>query len=101
MNKFLKWGLVLAAIYVVLVAGVFVAMLQPPATFGRMMAKVPPVAMAAFPFRLMWLVARNGTLHIGDMAPEFTLKTPDGSDTVSLSSFRGHKAVVLIFGSHT
>ncbi len=101
MRKLFKWAILLAAVYVVLTAGLFVSMLQPPATFGRVMARLPTVAYAVFPFRLMWLVARNGTLHIGDVAPEFSLKTPDGSGQVSLSSFKGHQAVVLIFGSHT
>ena len=49
----------------------------------------------------MWLVARRGTLKVGDMAPDFELKTADNSGVVRLSSFRGQKPVVLIFGSHT
>lgn len=35
----------------------------------------------------------------GDAAPDFTLRTPTGEATVKLSSFRGDKPVVLIFGS--
>lgn len=35
---------------------------------------------------------------IGDLAPDFELKTADGETSVRLSSFRGKKPVVLIFG---
>jgi hypothetical protein len=38
---------------------------------------------------------------VGQMAPDFELKTADGKQTVRLSSFRGQRPVVLIFGSHT
>lgn len=35
------------------------------------------------------------------MAPDFALKTLDGTETIRLSDFRGKKPVVLIFGSFT
>jgi hypothetical protein len=38
---------------------------------------------------------------VGEMAPDFTLKTPDGKQTISLAEFRRRKPVVLIFGSFT
>jgi hypothetical protein len=38
---------------------------------------------------------------VGDSAPDFSLKTLDGKATVTLSSFKGEKPVVLIFGSYT
>ena len=38
---------------------------------------------------------------VGDAAPDFTLKSIDGSSEVTLSTFRGVKPVVLIFGSWT
>jgi thiol-disulfide isomerase/thioredoxin len=41
------------------------------------------------------------TLRQGDPAPDFTLQSPDHKETVKLSDLRGHKAVVLIFGSYT
>ena len=41
------------------------------------------------------------TLKVGDMAPDFTLKTLDGDQTVKLGSFRGKKPVALVFGSYT
>jgi hypothetical protein len=37
----------------------------------------------------------------GDLAPDFTLSTIDGSQSISLSDFRFEKPVVLIFGSFT
>src|SRR2546428_7368394 len=40
-------------------------------------------------------------LHVGDMAPDFRLKTKDGTGEVQLSSFRGKEPVVLFFGSYT
>ena len=38
---------------------------------------------------------------VGEMAPDFELKTTDGKRSVKLSSFRGKQPVVLIFGSFT
>lgn len=37
----------------------------------------------------------------GDIAPDFTLPTPDGKKRITLSDYRGKKPVVLIFGSFT
>lgn len=88
-------------VYVILSAGLFVVMLQPPVVFGHIMSKLPVVSYILFPFEPMWLVARRGALKVGDAAPDFELKTVDRSSAVRLSSFRGQKPVVLIFGSHT
>ncbi|NOX56625.1 MAG: redoxin domain-containing protein [Planctomycetes bacterium] len=41
------------------------------------------------------------TLKVGEKAPDFELKTVDGKKTVRLSSFRGKRPVLLIFGSYT
>jgi len=38
---------------------------------------------------------------VGERAPDFTLTTPDGGTSVTLSSFRGRRPVALIFGSYT
>jgi len=38
---------------------------------------------------------------VGQAAPDFALRTPDGKREVKLSDFRGKKPVVLIFGSFT
>lgn len=40
-------------------------------------------------------------LREGDIAPDFTLKSPDGKQTVTLSDFRGKRPVALVFGSYT
>jgi peroxiredoxin len=38
---------------------------------------------------------------VGDMAPDFTLQDLTGTETITLSEFRGQKPVALIFGSYT
>jgi hypothetical protein len=101
MRTFLKYFIPVLSVYLILACGLFVAMLQPPAVFGHIMSKLPRVSYFLFPFEPMWLVARRGHLKVGDAAPDFNLKTADGSRSVRLSSFRGQKPVVLIFGSHT
>jgi peroxiredoxin len=93
--------LTLVAVYAVLVAGLAFAMRQPPDKFGAIMAKMPMVAFIALPFEPLWMNARAGHLQVGDAAPDFALKTPDGAAEVQLSSFRGQKPVVLVFGSYT
>ena len=46
--------------------------------------------------------ARAGNApKVGQPAPDFTLKTSDGTRNVTLSSLRGKRPVVLIFGSFT
>jgi peroxiredoxin len=40
-------------------------------------------------------------LQEGDRAPDFTLKSPDGKQKITLSDFRGKKPVALVFGSYT
>ena len=37
----------------------------------------------------------------GDMAPDFTLKDISGTQSITLSDFRGKKPVALVFGSFT
>lgn len=39
--------------------------------------------------------------NVGDLAPDFTLRTVDGKDEVTLSHLIGSKPVVLIFGNFT
>lgn len=101
MRSYFKYAIAALVLYVILVSGLFLAMLQPPAVFGHIMAKMPVVSYFLFPFEPMWLIARRGALNAGEMAPDFTLKTADNKNNVQLSSFRGQKPVVLIFGSHT
>jgi hypothetical protein len=101
MRIFLKILLTLVVLYAALAAGLAIAMRQPPDKFGAIMAKMPPIAFMALPFEPLWMNARAGGLHVGDPAPDFALKTPDGSTEVQLSSFHGQRPVVLVFGSYT
>jgi hypothetical protein len=43
----------------------------------------------------------EGALKPGDLAVDFTLEPRGGGAPVTLSSFRGKKAVALVFGSYT
>ena len=101
MRKTLVYAVPVVVVYGILVGGLFAAMLQPPAKFGRIMSRLPSVTFFLFPFEPMWLMARKGHLKVGDMAPDLALKTADRSAEVSLSSFRGRQPVALVFGSHT
>jgi peroxiredoxin len=69
--------------------------------FAALMAKLPMPAMMAFPFETMWTRARAGALSVGSIAPDFELATVDKKSKVKLSSFRGARPVVLVFGSYT
>lgn len=44
---------------------------------------------------------KKDTLKVGDLAPDFSLPLVKGKGEVKLSSLRGKKPVVLIFGSYT
>ena len=105
-TKNVKWlirgALVLAAGYVVLFGAVAIAMRQPPERFGLFMKHMPPaVVWGALPARRMWLVSRAGSLAEGQLAPDFTLVSLDKTRQVTLSSHRGDRPVVLVFGSYT
>jgi hypothetical protein len=92
---------VAATAYGVFVAGMFFVMCQPPQRFGRFMRHFPMPLMALLPFVPLWNVARRGKTRVGDLAPDFTLPTLDRTQEVTLSSFRGTRPVVLVFGSYT
>src|SRR5947209_3395848 len=38
---------------------------------------------------------------VGDLAPDFTLISRDGTKKITLADYRGQRPVVLIFGSYT
>ena len=44
---------------------------------------------------------REGSLRIGDSAPDFELKVRGENRTIRLSDYRGRKPVALVFGSFT
>ncbi len=78
------------------------AMRQPPEKFGAVMSHMPvPAVFLLAPFETMWVRARAGDLHPGDVAPEFNLPTLDKTSRVALSSLRARGPVVLVFGSYT
>jgi hypothetical protein len=89
----LLWGVATTALYA--------AMRQPPETFGRIMSRVPNLAMIVLPFKPLWMSARAGRLQVGDPAPDFTLPALHGDRSVTLSNEYRHKPVVLVFGSYT
>lgn len=102
----MKWlaraVVVLVAAYGALFTIVLAAMHQPPERFGQFMMRVPqPLVWRALPARHMWLWAREGPLEEGDTAPDFTLSTHNHQDRMTLSSHRGRRPVVLVFGSYT
>jgi hypothetical protein len=106
MRSIVKWllraGLVVATSYVVLLGALVASMLQPPARFGSLMRYAPmPLVWGALPGQRVWMWARQGNLVEGATAPDFSLPTPDRTARVTLSSIRGHRPVVLVFGSYT
>jgi AhpC/TSA family len=101
MRTFRRIVVSLLALWLIFLAAIYITMRQPPERFAAAIAKLPGPAFMLFPFETLWLNARSGTLKIGDPAPDFHLRTLDKTSEVSLSSFRGSKPVVLIFGSYT
>jgi hypothetical protein len=87
--------------YLALCAGLYVAMIQPPGVFGQIIAKTPFPLMMVLPFETLWSRARGGHLKPGDPAPDFRLPSLDHQSSVQLSSYRGSRPVVLVFGSYT
>jgi len=101
MRKLLKIAAVVPLAYSLLILGSYIAMCQSPGVFSKVMSNTPGVAFLILPFKPLWLHARAGNLKPGDYAPDFSLNTYDKKSTVQLSSFRGKKPVVLVFGSYT
>ena len=97
----LRVGAGLAFVYAILCIALLIAMNQPPMRFAAVMSKLPKVSMIVLPFESLWNIARVGELRIGDLAPDFHLRTYDKSSWVQLSRFRSDRPVVLIFGSYT
>ena len=93
---------VLAVAWAGCVVWAYTIMKRPPEDFAAHIAKIPqPAAFLLLPFETLWMHARAGTLQPGDTAPDFNLETLDHKSRVQLSSFRGVRPVVLIFGSYT
>ena len=57
---------------------------------------------AMFKKRDRTFALEEGALKVGEAAPDFKLKRLGSqADEVQLASFRGHRPVVLFFGSYT
>jgi hypothetical protein len=79
MRKLVKILGGLVALYALISGALFFAMLQSPDDFARTMKHVPWPAFMLLPFKPLWNVARNGHVRLGQVAPEFTLESPDRS----------------------
>jgi hypothetical protein len=101
MRKLRKILIGAGVVYLALLASLAVAMRQPPAVFGRIMANIPGPMFMLLPFESLWMWARAGSLRSGDAAPGFSLPTLDRKSAVTLAAHRGTRPVVLIFGSYT
>lgn len=88
-------------VYALMAGALFAAMLQSPENFAQTMKHVPWPALMALPFKPLWNVARHGQVSVGDTAPDFALESADHQIHFQLSSLRGQKPVVLVFGSYT
>ena len=88
--------------YVACFGVVLAAMRQTPERFGQFMRRVPEALVwDGLPAPRMWLWARRGTLGPSSLAPDFTLARYGLEGNVTLSSFRGQRPVVLVFGSYS
>jgi hypothetical protein len=101
MKVLVKLILILLSLYLLMLAGFFGLMVLPPARFARAVSHVPEPLFAVLPLEQLWLLARAGHLKSGAVAPDFDLPTLDKTSRVRLSSFRGERPVVLVFGSYT
>ena len=90
-----------ALLYVGSAAAIFAVMHQSNTVAGKGLSMVPGPAFMVLPMETMWVTARRGKLAVGQEAPDFDLAMRDGSSRVRLSSLRGGRPVVLIFGSYT
>jgi hypothetical protein len=100
-----KLSVFLLAVWLAGATALYGIMRLPPSAFCFMMGKIPqsamPIALGVLPFPWLWSKARAGSLEVGSVTPDFELRTHDRSATVRLSSNRGVRPVVLIFGSYT
>jgi hypothetical protein len=90
-----------AVLFAVICAALYAIMLQSPDVFARTMKHVPWPAFVVLPFKSLWMIARSGQVSVGEVAPDFLLESADHKNQFQLSSLRGQKPVVLVFGSYT
>ena len=91
----------LLAAWLIFAGIIYYEMRQPPVHFAAFIAKMPWPFFLVLPFETFWNSARGGRLDVGAPAPDFRLKTLDRKAEVALSSFRGSRPVILVFGSYT
>jgi hypothetical protein len=91
----------LAVVYIAFAGIMYWLMTKPPAQFAPAMSALAAPTFLLLPFEPMWFRARAGALQIGDAAPDFDLLSVEGAARFQLSSERGSRPVVLIFGSYT
>lgn len=101
MRKVSKIVGAVVALYALICGTLFATMLQSPGDFARIMKHVPWPAFMILPFKTLWMTARSGHVRVGDTAPDFSLQGADHKSRFQLSSLRGQKPVVLVFGSYT
>ena len=94
-------GAAIVGLYACVAAAIFVVMHQSNTVAGKGLSLVPGRAFMVLPMETMWCTARRGKLAVGQDAPDFDLATRDGASRVRLSSLRGGRSVVLVFGSYT
>jgi len=90
-----------AALAYLICCAVLAAAMRDPDTFSTLVRYLPGPTFVLFPVRSLWTRARGGELAVGDPAPDFTLPRMAGGGTVTLSTFRGKRPVLLVFGSYT
>jgi hypothetical protein len=101
-NWLIRGLIALLVLYIAFAGYISWAMKQPPEKFARVMSHMPgPAALLLFPFETAWTHTRAGSLHTGDVAPDFNLLKLDKSARVQLSPLAAQQPVVLVFGSYT
>src|SRR5438093_297079 len=71
-----------------------------PGTGDNTTGSAPPEGERIAPAARAERIKQDLTV-VGDLAPDFTLISRDGTKKITLADYRGQKPVVLIFGSYT
>jgi len=101
MRALLRIALAVAALYALAAGALFGIMWLPPGQFAAIAAHIPgPVMLRLLPFQSAWSIARDGSLSVGDTAPDFDLALHGKPGRMTLRQHTG-RPVVLIFGSYT
>lgn len=101
LRRSLKVATVIVLVYALFLGALYTMMARGPEAFSRLVRHTPWPVFLILPMEPMWMMARRGHVHVGDVAPDFALESPDHKSCFQLSSLRGQKPVVLVFGSYT